>query len=212
MFITLEGIDGSGKSTQHRLLVKHLKEQGLAVVATREPGGTAVGEQIRAILLAPATVGLEPQAELGLMYAARAQHLEEVVRPALARGRIVVSDRYNDASMAYQGFGRKLGTAVVKTLDRAICGATQPDLTLLLDLPAGEALGRAQKREGARHSGQGRFEAEGLKFHERVRRGYLEIARTESRRVKVIRADRPVEEIQAQIQRYVEACLARRVL
>jgi dTMP kinase len=210
IFITLEGIDGSGKSTQHRLLVNHLRESGVRVVSTREPGGTAIGEQIRAILLASATKGMAPLAELALMYAARAQHLEEVVRPALARGEIVISDRYNDASLAYQGYGRQLGTAVVKALDRAICGATQPDLTFVLDLPVGQALARAKGREVRRKSRRRRFEAESLKFHQRVRRGYLEIARREPLRVKVIRAGRPVDEIQPEIQRQVEACLKRR--
>ena len=210
IFITLEGIDGSGKSTQYRLLVKHLRESGERVVATREPGGTSLGEQIRAILLASATEGMAALTELTLMYAARAQHLEEIVRPALARGEIVVSDRFNDASLAYQGYGRRLGTTVVQALDRAICGATRPDLTIVLDLPARLALLRAQEREAKRRSRRGRFEAESLKFHERVRKGYLEIARRDPRRVQVIRAGRPVDEIQAEIQKQVEACLKRR--
>ena len=197
---------------QHRLLVAHLRGRGLRAVSTREPGGTAIGEQVRAILLASATEGMAPLAELALMYAARAQHLEEVVRPALARGEIVVSDRYNDASMAYQGYGRRLGTAVVKALDRAICGATQPDLTLVLDLPVRQALARAKGREARRKSRRGRFEAESLKFHQRVRKGYLEIARREPRRVNVIRADRPVDALQAELHRHVEACLRRHKL
>jgi dTMP kinase len=210
IFITLEGIDGSGKSTQHRLLVNHLRDSGARVVSTREPGGTAIGEQVRAILLASATEGMAPLAELALMYAARAQHLEETIRPALARGEIVISDRYNDASLAYQGYGRRLGAAVVKALDGAICGATQPDLTLVLDLPIRQALGRAKGREMRRKSRRARFEAESLKFHQRVRKGYLEIARREPRRVKMIRAGRPVDQIQAEIQQHVEACLKRR--
>ena len=111
LFITLEGIDGTGKSTQLRLLAQHLKKRGLAVRLTREPGGTKLGERIRKILLASTTTHLAPLAELALMYAARAQHLQEVIRPALAKGEIVVSDRYNDASLAYQGYGRELGVA-----------------------------------------------------------------------------------------------------
>jgi dTMP kinase len=210
LFITLEGMDGSGKSTQHRLLVKHLKKRGLKVRTTREPGGTSIGEQIRTILLGSSTQGLAPLAELALLYAARAQHLEEVVRPALGRGEIVVSDRYNDASLAYQGYGRRLGTAVVKALDRVICGTTQPELTLILDLPTRLALARAKEREKRRNSRRGRFEAESLKFHERVRKGYRAIARQEPRRVKLIRADRPVDEVQSEIRKYVEAFLARR--
>ena len=209
IFITLEGIDGTGKSTQLRLLVNHLRECGCRVVATREPGGTRVGEQVRGILLASRTGKLAPLAELALMYAARAQHLEEVVRPALARGEIVVSDRFNDASFAYQGYGRKLGARTVRAFDRVVCGATQPDLTVVLDLRPRVSLGRAQGREVRRNSVRGRFEAEGLRFHERVRAGYLAIARHEPRRVKVVRADRPVDEVQAEIRSLVDDLLAR---
>jgi dTMP kinase len=210
LFITLEGIDGTGKSTQFRLLVRHLRARGHHVCATREPGGTKLGDQIRRTLLSSRTVRLTPLAELSLIYAARAQHLEEVVRPALARGELVVSDRFNDASFAYQGYGRKLGTAVVRALDRVICGRTQPDLTLILDLAPRAALERARGREVRRNSVRSRFEAEGLKFHARVRAGYHAIAHRDSRRVKLTRADRPVAEVQAEIRRLVDAFLDRR--
>jgi dTMP kinase len=210
IFITLEGIDGAGKSTQARRLVRHLRERGYSVRATREPGGTRVGEQVRSILLASATERLAPLAELALMYAARAQHLEEVVRPALARGEVVVSDRYNDASFAYQGYGRKLGVKIVRAFDRIVCGKTQPDLTIVLDLDPQQSLARAQGRETRRNSRHGRFESQGLQFHERVRAGYLAIARQEPQRVKVVRADRAVEEVQGEIRKLVAALLARR--
>jgi dTMP kinase len=209
IFITLEGIDGTGKSTQVRLLVKHLRARGYPVVATREPGGTRVGEQARGIVLASRTGNLAPLAELALMYAARAQHLEEVVRPAVARGDVVVSDRFNDASFAYQGYGRKLGASTVRAFDRVVCGTTQPDLTIVLDLSPRVALQRAQGREVRRNSVRGRFEAAGLRFHERVRAGYRAIARQEPRRVKIVQADRPVVEVQAEIRRLVDALLAR---
>jgi dTMP kinase len=209
IFITLEGLDGTGKSTQFRLLVKHLRAQGFPVVATREPGGTRVGEQARRILLASRTRKLAPLAELALIYAARAQHLEEVVRPALAQGRVVVSDRFNDASFAYQGYGRKLGARTVRAFDRVVCGHTQPDLTIVLDLNPRLALQRAQGREVRRNSIRGRFEAAGLRFHTRVRAGYLAIARQEPRRVKVVRADRPIAAVQAEIRTLVDALLAR---
>ena len=209
IFITLEGIDGAGKSTQVRLLVKHLRGRGCRVVATREPGGTRVGEQVRGILLASRTGKLAPLAELALMYAARAQHLEQVVLPALARGKVVVSDRFNDASFAYQGCGRKLGVAAVWAFDQAVCGPTQPDLTIVLDLSPRASLKRAKGRELRRNSVRGRFEAEGLRFHERVRAGYLVIARDDPRRVKVVRADRPVAEVQAEIRTIVADFLAR---
>jgi dTMP kinase len=210
IFITFEGVDGSGKSTQHRRLVEFLRGKGLPAVSTREPGGTPIGEKIRSILLGSSTKGLAPLAELALMYAARAQHLEEVVRPALARGEIVISDRYNDASLAYQGYGRQLGAAAVKAIDRVICGTTQPDLTLVLDLPPRQALQRATGRDRALKSASRRFEAESLEFHERVRKGYLAIARREPRRVKVIRADRRPGEIEKEIQGIVRGVLARR--
>lgn len=222
LFITLEGIDGTGKSTQHRLLVRHLKALGYSVCATREPGGTQVGEQIRRILLWPPAqyargradrnrkgktcLAPTPLAELALIYAARAQHVQEVVRPALARGQLVISDRFNDASLAYQGYGRNLGVATVRALDRIVCGETQPDLTLVLDLHPQQALERIK----GRNSGRSRFEAEGLKFQQRVRAGYLALARQHPRRVRVVRADRPVAEVQAEIRRVVERFLGRR--
>ena len=209
IFITLEGIDGTGKSTQMRLLVEHLRSRGHRVVVTREPGGTKLGEQIRAILLASRTGRVAPLAELALIYSARAQHLEEVVRPALARGQLVVSDRFNDASLAYQGHGRRLGEATVRAFDRIVCGKIQPQLTLLLDLDPRVALARAQGREVRRNSAQSRFETQGLKFHQRVRAGYLAIARREPRRVKVVSADRPVVEIQAELCRIVDKFLDR---
>lgn len=223
IFITLEGTDGTGKSTQFRALVRHLRRLGHRVVATREPGGTRIGERIRSILLGVSKAlgrasgagsihsgSPAPLAELALMYAARAQHLAEVVRPALERGEIVVSDRYNDASIAYQGYGRRLGPGLVKALDRIVCGRTQPDLTLIFDLEPRVALGRARGREVRRGSRRGRFEAEDLEFHERVRRGYLAIARAEPRRVRVIRADRPAAEVAREVEELVDGFLRHR--
>ena len=210
LFITLEGIDGAGKSTQARLLARYLRRRGLPVRATREPGGTRVGERIRGILLASSSEALAPLAELSLMYSARAQHLAEVVRPSLARGEWVVSDRYNDASLAYQGYGRRLGVEVVKALDRVICGETQPDLTIVLDLSPRRARARARGRERSRHTPSvDGFEAQGVKFHERVRAAYLDIARQDPRRVKVVRADRPPGAVQADIRKIVEELLMR---
>lgn len=206
-FITLEGIDGSGKSTQFRLLVDYLRKRGFRVRETREPGGTIVGEQIRNILLASKTQKLDALAELALMYAARAQHLQEVVRPALALGELVISDRFNDASMAYQGYGRRLGETPVRALDTIICGATRPHLTLVLDLDPRLALSRARGREKQEKTSYGRFEREKLDFHQRVRKGYLAIAGREPDRVKLIRADRPMEDVQAEIRRIMDLFL-----
>jgi dTMP kinase len=210
IFITLEGIDGAGKSTQVRSLVQHLRKAGYTVRATREPGGTRVGERIRSLVMASATRKLAPLAELALIYAARAQHVEEVVRPALARGEVVVSDRYNDASMAYQGYGRELGVEIVNAFDRIVCGEIQPNLTIVLDLDPRVSLPRARGRETRRNSRRSRFEAQGRRFHERVRSGYLAIAALDPRRVRVIRADRPRGEVQAEIRRIVDKFLKRK--
>jgi dTMP kinase len=210
LFITLEGIDGAGKSTQLRLLASYLRENGYRVGMTREPGGTRIGEQIREILLASRNAQLAPLAELALMYAARAQHLQEVVRPALAGGDVVLSDRFNDASLAYQGYGRRLSGGAVRALDRIICGPTQPDLTLLLDMAPRVALQRANTRESRIKSRHRRFEIAGLEFQERVRQGYLAIARRHPKRVKVVNADRSVEEVQHEIRQIVDKVLRRR--
>lgn len=206
-FITLEGIDGTGKSTQFRRLVRHLRKQGYAVRATREPGGTAVGEKVRAILMSERE-DLTALAELTLFYAARAQHVEKVIRPALERGELVVSDRFNDCSFVYQGYARGLGSRTVKLLDRAICGPTQPDLTLVLDLDPPLALERALGRDA--RSGTSRFEAAGLEFQQRARAGYLALACREPRRVRVIDAGRTPGEVEADIARVVDEVLAKR--
>jgi len=221
-FITLEGIDGAGKTAHFRRLVPYLRRRGYRVCATREPGGTEVGERIRSILVTaaqPVRVRkgrradsrggdkkgiLDPMAELALMYAARAQHVAEVIRPALERGEIVVSDRYNDSSLAYQGHGRRLGEAVVREMDRVVCGATQPDLTLVLDLDPRVALKRASHRDARQNTKPGRFEAEGLSFEQRVRAGYQALARREPARVRLIASDRPHEEVEADIRQVVE--------
>jgi len=210
LFITFEGLDGTGKSTQLRRAVQYIRKSGHRVLVTREPGGTRTGERIRDILLASKTGNLAPMAELALMYAARAQLLEERVRPALARGEVVVSDRYNTASFAYQGYGRKLGMATVRAFDRVICGTTQPDLTIILDLDPRRALGRAVGRDTRRQSQLDRIEAQGQAFHQRVRKGYLAIARRAPKRVKVVRADQTIAEIQRQIRTLIDPFLARR--
>ncbi len=211
IFITFEGVDGSGKSTHIRKLVEHLRERRSPVVVTREPGGTKVGEHIRNLLLRPGMGKMSSLTELILMYAAREQHLEEVVRPALARGRVIISDRYNDASFAYQGYGRMLGARTVRALDRAICGRTQPDLTLLLDLDPRVALERTRRRTNRGGAKLTRFENHGLKFQQRVRAGYLAMARQEPRRIKVIATDRPAAEVQADIRKLVDGLLAKRL-
>jgi dTMP kinase len=210
LFITLEGIDGAGKSTQILRLARRLKQKGFRVRTTREPGGTKLGEQIRKLLVGQREFSIAPLSELALMYAARAEHLEEVIRPALRRGECVLSDRFSAASFAYQGHGRGLGEAVVGAFDRAVCGRLQPGLTLLLDLDPRLALARALGRHSGSRRGRPRFEGEGLRFLNRVRRGYLKLAREHPSRIKIVSAAGDPDEVESAITRLVEEFLLRR--
>jgi dTMP kinase len=195
VFITVEGIEGVGKSTQARLIARYLRDAGLRVVETREPGGTEIGEGIRAILLRPVPTPMDAATELLLMFAARAEHIARVVGPALAGGASVVCDRFTDASYAYQGGGRGIPPERIAVLEDFVQGKLMPDLTILLDAPLDVALARTQKR------GQSdRFEREGPVFFEAVRAAYLERARCDPRRIRVIDASPPVDEIAAAIQ------------
>ena len=205
-FITFEGLDGCGKSTQLEKLAAVLRAEGLAVVTTREPGGTATGEKIRNVLLDSATAGLSPFAELALMFASRAQHIKEVIQPGLASGSIVLCDRFTDSSEAYQGGGRKLGSGPVLDLHRVICGDLQPDLTILMDSDVAASVERARRRNknkiaenGAGQGDENRFEQESRAFFGRVRNTYLAIAEREPKRVSVIDARGPAEQTHAKI-------------
>ena len=195
-FISFEGIDGAGKSTQHQWLVDHLRAQGREVVATREPGGTPLGEKLRALLL---TESMQLDTEALLMFAARREHVELVIRPALARGAWVVCDRFVDASMAYQGGGRGLSATRLSELAQWTLGDLQPDLTLLFDLPVDIALARLR----AATPNPDRFEREHAEFFERVRATYLAIAAAEPHRVRVIDASLPLLEIQAILENVI---------
>ena len=191
-FITFEGLDGCGKSTQMERLARVLRERGLSATATREPGGTATGERIRQILLDTRTSSLEPIAELALMFAARAQHLQEVILPALARGEYVLCDRFTDSSEAYQGGGRKLGSKIVLDLHRMLCGDLRPDLTILMDCDIGASVDRARRRNqsqtGTDALDENRFERENRAFFSRVHAAYRKIAEREPQRVFIIDA------------------------
>ena len=192
-FITFEGLDGSGKSTQIEKLARSLRAHGISVTVTREPGGTAAGEKIRQTLLHSSTSGLSSLAEMALMFASRAQHIHEVILPALAEGRVVLCDRFTDSTEAYQGGGRKLGTKVVLQLHEILCGNLQPDLTLLLDNEAKFSVERARRRN-RRHKAarferdENRFEQESRAFFARVRQAYLAIAAREPQRMQVVNA------------------------
>jgi dTMP kinase len=199
-FITLEGIEGSGKSTQVTLLRDRLQAAGHRVVTTREPGGTPIGEKLREIVL-HSSAPVAPLSELLVMFAARANHLAEVIRPALARGEWVVCDRFTDATFAYQGAGRGVDAQWIKALQALVHGDLQPDITLLLDVAVDVGLRRASARLGA--APPDRFEREKVDFFERVRGEFLAIAGREPRRVRVIDAGRPVEAVAQDIHREV---------
>ena len=201
-FITFEGLDGTGKSTQLRKLAAALRAAGHKAVETREPGGTVSGEKIRRVLLDSATEGLSPLAEMALMFASRAQHIAEVIQPALDRGQIVLCDRFTDSTEAYQGYGRKLGSEDVLKLHHVLCGDLQPDLTILLDSDPAMSVGRAKRRNqrasdrannssnkgGGKHSDENRFEQQTRAFFTRVRDGYLAIAARDRQRVVAVDA------------------------
>lgn len=206
-FITIEGLDGCGKSTQLERLATALRADGFDVVQTREPGGTENGERMRAIVLDSATSGLSPYAELGLMFAARAQHVDEVILPALEAGKLVLCDRFTDSSEAYQGGGRQLGSEAVLTLHRVLCRGLQPDLTILMDSEVEASVQRARRRNTTRGgdrsapgvSDENRFEKESRAFFERVRDAYMEIAGREPQRVVVVDARRSPDVVQPEI-------------
>lgn len=189
LFITFEGVEGSGKTTQARLLASVLSRDGLQIRLTREPDGTPLGAAIRGLF----EKGPAPVAEVFLFLAARHQHVAEVIRPALARGEVVVSDRYTDATLAYQGYGRRGDVQAIRELNRLATDGLVPDLTVLLDLDAAVGM---QRIRGRAHDA---FERLALEFHERVRQGYLEIAREEKDRVLVVSGDQPETEVTAAI-------------
>ena len=205
-FITFEGLDGSGKSTQAEKLARSLRAHGLSVTVTREPGGTTAGEKIREVLLHSATAGLSPLTEMALMFASRAQHVHEVILPALAEGRIVLCDRFTDSTEAYQGAGRRLGSDAVLQLHKVLCGGLWPDLTILMDCDVNSSVARARRRNQAaaqETSDENRFEKESHAFFTRVRNAFLEIAKREPQRVVLVDARPRLEIVHPQIVRVV---------
>lgn len=205
IFITFEGGEGAGKSTQVRRLAERLSASGREVVLTREPGGSEGAETIRALLVEGAADRWSPISETLLLYAARADHLERLIRPALARGAVVISDRFADSTRAYQGAAGGVRTAFISSLEDEVLGDTRPDLTLILDLPAEQGLARAAGRGGL----EVRFESKDLAFHQRLREGFLTLAAAEPQRCVVINADQPVDSVEAGIAETVAALLRR---
>lgn len=201
-FITIEGGEGAGKSTMVERITDWLQSLGHEVIRTREPGGTVLAEKIRAILLDDEHMELCSQAELLLLFASRAQHLDELIRPALKRGTTVLCDRFTDASWAYQGGGRQMSTDLIARLEQMVHGDLQPDLTLLLDLPVELGLDRAARRSEA-----DRFEQESRRFFERVRQAYLDRAASQSDRFAVIDASGDVDQVWSQIKAVLETRL-----
>jgi dTMP kinase len=206
-FVTFEGLDGSGKSTQLRKLKEWLEAQSLAVTPTRQPGGTRVGDRIRGLLLDSRVDRISPLTELGLMFSDRAQSIAEVIEPALAAGRIVLCDRFTDSSEAYQGGGRELGSQIVRDLHAALCSGLQPDLTLLLLPDFNRSLARARQRNqrvaAATGSDENRFEREDTAFYRRVFDKYREIAAREPSRVVAIESDDSIDEVHQRIVQVV---------
>src|SRR5580698_3778696 len=215
MFVTFEGLDGSGKTTQLRKLAAVLEAEGHSVVKLRNPGGTVLGDRLRSVLLDSRSEGelggIVPEAELALMFADRAQSLAQVVKPALEEGAIVLCDRYTDSSEAYQGAGRGLGTERVLAVHQAVCGGFQPDLTILLLPPLEGSLARARRRNHQaqqRGTDESRFEREGDEFYARVYEQYREIARREPKRVFVVEDEAGIDEIAERILKAVRERLA----
>lgn len=209
-FITFEGIEGSGKTTQIAMTADYLRRQGHDVLTTREPGGCPIADAIREILLHPANDAMVDRAELLLYAAARAQHVAEVIRPALQRGQIVLCDRYTDATLAYQGYGRGLDLKLIAELNQMASVGCQPHLTLLLDMPHDAGLERAVQRNAREDlAAEGRFEQESLAFHQRVRAGYLALADNAPQRIRVIDAMGTPDQVNGRLIACLEGFLER---
>ena len=214
-FITFEGLDGVGKSTQLENLAGWLRERGVDVVTTPEPGGTAIGQKLRGVLLSSRTEGLSPLAELALMFADRAQHIDELILPALNRGQWVLCDRYTDSSLAYQGGGRELGSKLVLELHRILCHDLWPDLTVLMVSDPAASVARARRRNTQQsretQADESRFEQESRAFYQRVHDAYLALAERESHRVVKVDAKDPATKVHKKILGIVESRLGPRV-
>lgn len=202
IFISFEGIEGSGKTTQARLLQDYLQKKGFDSLLTEEPGGTDIGREIRKILLSPSHSNMHPVTELLLYNASRCQHMNEVILPAIQSGRIVITDRFSDSTLAYQGWGRGLDRGIIRRIDEISTGGVKPDITILIDIDVEAGLRRNRKANKV-----DRIELEEIEFHRRVREGYLELARQEPDRIKMIDGTAGIEVIHRQIIAEVESIL-----
>ena len=211
LFITFEGVEGSGKTTQIQRLKIYLIQKGIPCKVTREPGGCSISEKVRKILLNPDHREMVSMSELLLYEAARAQHVKEVIKPLLKKGEVVLCDRFNDATIAYQGYGRKLDLRLVERLNHLSSQGIKPDLTFLLDCPSDMGLKRAiQRNRTLKKEKEGRFEREKVQFHHRVRRGYLSIAKKEPHRVKVIDTRQGEDKVFEKIRQAVDELIKKR--
>jgi dTMP kinase len=197
-------MDGCGKTTQVRLLAQYLREHGREVVETVEPGGTEIGRQIRRILLDPASAAIQPRTELLLYFASRAQNVDEVIRPALEAGSVVLCDRFTDSTLAYQGYGRGLDAAIVRDLDRIACQGLRPDTTILIDIDLETSLSRAKRRNERFGPSESRIDDESAAFHESVRKGYLALAAAEPGRFIVVDGRDQIGDVARQIRGALE--------
>ncbi len=206
-FITFEGGDGSGKTTQLKALDGYLTERGKSCIATREPGGTSLGNLIRQVLLEVGKQPITSPTELFLYLADRAQHIHEVIIPAIKQGKVILCDRHTDSTLAYQGYGRGIDLGLLRSLNDIASQGIKPDLTFLFDCPVEIGLSRTAQRQSQAITGAGRedrFEREKIEFHERVREGFLELARAEPHRFRIIDATRSVEEIAREIENVID--------
>jgi dTMP kinase len=205
LFITLEGMDGSGKTTQMHRLAARLRGLGRTVLETAEPGGPPIGVAIRRILLDSANQELSPVTEVLLYFASRAQNVDEWIVPALARGEIVLSDRFTDSSLVYQGYGRELGAATIEALERIACRGLKPHLTLLVDIDAETSLGRARARNQAQPHSETRMDEQSLEFHQKVHAAYHKLAASEPERVRMVDGRADIDGIEREIWSVVSA-------
>lgn len=202
IFISLEGIEGTGKSTQAKLLSKHLSKKGYKAVLTQEPGGTLISSQIRKVLLSTKHNKMDYMTELLLYNAARVQHIKEKILPALREGRVVITDRFSDSTVAYQGYGRGISLKLIDSLDKEATARMRPDLTILLELDVKTGLMRNKHINKV-----DRLELEDIKFHEKVRKGFLKLAAREPKRIKIVKASKGLDEVHREIVRIVEKVL-----
>ena len=208
LFITFEGVEGSGKTTQIKRLKRYLKQKGIPYFTTREPGGTLIGEKVRRILLNRAHGEMMSLSELFLYEAARAQHVIQVIRPLLKKKGVILCDRFSDASIAYQGYGRRIDPRLVDLLNQIASKGVRPDLTFLLDCPSDMGLRRAVRRDRQKRLNlQDRFEREKIQFHRRVRKGYLSLAKEEPHRIKVIDTRHGEQKVFEEIRKTVDALI-----